>query len=75
MQKRKLQKVLQKIARDNNTTPEIVYHEIQLAIDAARNNPDPAVRSKWESIPKKGETPTVEEFLEFMVLILKLSGY
>ena len=75
MQKRELQNILQKIATEHNTTPEHIYQEMQIAIDAAQNSIDPSVRAKWESIPKSGEALTVEEFIEFMVLILKLSGY
>lgn len=73
MQKRELQKILRKIAKENNTTPEHVYQEMQLAIDAAQNSPDPAIRAKWDLIPKSGETHTVEDFLEYMVFVVKMA--
>ena len=38
------QKILKRIAAENNTTPEDVYHEMQIAIDAAYDNPDPEIR-------------------------------
>ena len=52
------QKILKRIAAENNTTPEDVYHEMQIAIDAAYDNPDPESRRNWESIHFTGERPT-----------------
>ena len=75
MQKRELQKILRKIAKGNSTTPEYVYQEMQLAIDAAQNSPDPAIRVKWDSIPKSGDKHTVEDFLEYMVFVVKMTGF
>lgn len=58
-----LQEILEKIARDNNTTPEKVYQEMQIAIDAAFNSPDPQVRKNWESIHYTGDRPTPEDVI------------
>ena len=55
------QAILRKIARKNGTTPEQVRRDIQAAIDASFDNPDPAVQAAWRDIPYKGDRPTAEE--------------
>ena len=57
------QKILKRIATENNTTPEDVYHEMQIAIDAAFDNPDPEVRKNWEQIHYTGDRPTPEDVI------------
>lgn len=58
-----LQEILEKIAKNNNTTPEEVYREMQIAIDAAFNSPDPQVRKNWEKIHYTGDRPTPEDVI------------
>lgn len=58
-----LQEILQKNAKQNNTTPEEVYKEMQIAIDAAFDNPDPQVRKNWEKIHFTGDRPTPEDVI------------
>lgn len=58
-----LQEILEKIAKNNNTTPEEVYCEMQIAIDAAFNSPDPQVRKNWEKIHYTGDRPTPEDVI------------
>lgn len=62
--------ILAQIANDNNTSAENVRREIELALKAAQSVPDPAIQSRWASIPKEGKEPTLEEFLEYMYRIL-----
>lgn len=57
------QKILQRIAQQNNTTPEEVYKEMQIAINAAFDNPDPEVRKNWEQIQYTGDRPTPEDVI------------
>lgn len=49
--------------------------EMQSAINYAQANSGPAARAKWNAVPKTDDTPTVEEFLDFMVNTLKNLGY
>ena len=58
-----LQEILQKIAQQNNTTPEEVYKEMQIAIDAAYASKDPQVRKNWEAIHYTGDRPTPEDVI------------
>lgn len=65
------QKILERIAKENHTTPEEVYREMQIAIDAAYDNPDPEIRKNWETITFKGDRPTPEEVVYSLGLMLK----
>ena len=57
----KVTRAFLEIARRENITIEEVRDEIQLAIDAAMNNPDPKVIKQWKDIKFKGDKPTPEE--------------
>ena len=65
MSKRKMKRILEQIARDNYTTPQIVKKEMQAALDEAQSSTDPIIQARWNSIPHKGEKITLEEFLEY----------
>lgn len=63
--------IFRQVAKQYNTTPMEVYTEIQKAIDAGFTNPDPAVQEEWKKIKFKGERPTPEEVIEYMVDVLQ----
>jgi hypothetical protein len=63
---KKARSVLLRIAENNGINIENVRSEIQKAIDTGFSNPDPEIRSYWESIPRKSEKPTPEEAICFM---------
>ena len=50
--------IYEKIAEKYNTTPEEVRREMQIAIDAGFDNPDPAVQEEWKKMTLKGDTYT-----------------
>ena len=50
--------IYEKIAEKYNTTPEEVRREMQIAIDAGFDNPDPAVQEEWKKMTLKGDRPT-----------------
>ena len=50
--------IYEKIAKKYNTTPEEVRREMQIAIDAGFDNPDPDVQEEWKKMTLKGETHT-----------------
>lgn len=45
--------IYEKIAEKYNTTPEEVRREMQIAIDAGFDNPDPAVQEEWKKMTLK----------------------
>ena len=52
--------IYEKIAEKYNTTPEKVRREMQIAIDAGFDNPNPAVREEWKKMTLKGDRLTPE---------------
>ena len=50
--------IYEKIAKKYNTTPEEVRREMQIAIDAGFDNPDPDVQEEWKKMTLKGDRPT-----------------
>ncbi|MBQ7801397.1 MAG: hypothetical protein IJ375_03630 [Oscillospiraceae bacterium] len=67
MQPKELDQILLKVAHKNHTTIQEVRNEIMIAMKEAQQNPDPNVQALWASIPKKGDAPTIEEFMEFLI--------
>lgn len=68
---KKFQKILEQIAKENNSTPEDVYREMQIAIDAGFNNPDPKIQETWKTIPFQGDRPTPEDLVMAVAKMLK----
>lgn len=68
MKKQEFEAVLSQVAKECRTTPEQVRMEMQRAMDAARQNPDPAIQAKWAAIPRKGDEVTLEELMEYVAL-------
>lgn len=59
--------IIKQIALAHNTTPEEVYAEMQIALDAAFQSEDPNVQKEWEKIPLQGEHPTPEDVIPHLV--------
>ena len=62
-----LEKIIHQIASANRTSSLEVREKMQLAMEAAMDNPDPAVQAMWASIPSKGARPTLEEFMDYLI--------
>lgn len=63
--------IYEKIAEKYNTTPEEVYEEMQKAINAGFDDPDPAVQEEWKKVTLKGDRSTPEEVIDYAVKKLK----
>lgn len=59
-------KLLKNMAQKEGTSVEEIRKEMQKAIDAGFDNPDPAVRAKWTEMWGEGKKPTVDEFIRKM---------
>lgn len=68
-----INEIIKLIAIANNTTPEEVYAEMQIALDAAYQNTDPDVQKEWAKIPLQGNRPTPEEVIPFLAMMLSAS--
>ncbi|MBQ8620920.1 MAG: sporulation initiation factor Spo0A [Oscillospiraceae bacterium] len=66
MKKSRLDEIIEAIAHRDQMTAAQVRKNIQEAMDAGLNNPDPMVQSAWNAIPKKGEKVTMEEFILYL---------
>ena len=67
---KKRERIIKQIAIQHGVTPQEIKHEMMLAITEGQNSPDPFVRAQWKSIPRKGSTLTLEEFLNYLYLVL-----
>lgn len=65
--------IIKQVAKAHNTTPEEVYSEMQIAIDAAFTSNDPKVQKEWSKIPFRGLRPTPEEVIPYLARLLKAS--
>lgn len=59
----KVNRVLAEIALKNGVSVAEVRKEIQAALDEGMKNPDPKVQAYWNSIPRKGDKPTLQEVI------------
>jgi hypothetical protein len=64
--KRKYSKIIKKIAKQKGIPEEIVYNEMQKAIEAGFNSPEPAVQEYWRSIVPDGKIPAPEKVIEIL---------
>lgn len=62
-----IRKALKKIAKKEGVSVEEVYREMQIAINMAYANPDPAVQAAWENIPMPSGAPRPEDVIAYCV--------
>ena len=55
--------IIRQIALQNNVPEEQARKDMREAMEAGRNNPDPAVQARWKEFHFSGDEPTVEEFI------------
>ena len=67
MKPKELDRILSRVAKQNNMTVQQVRSEIRIAMDQARKSTDPKAQAMWNSIPSKGDSPTLEEFMEYLL--------
>lgn len=60
-------RILTQIANASHISSMELREKMQLAMESAMANPDPAVQAMWNSIPKKGDKPTLEEFMDYLI--------
>ena len=64
--KRTYGKAIKKVAKQNGVSVEFVYDEMQKAIAAGYNEPDPAVQENWRKIAPDGKIPSPEKLIEIL---------
>lgn len=67
MQETAFERILSQIASANQMSSSEIRERMRQALDSALENPDPSVQAMWESVPKKGTMPTLDEFMEYLI--------
>ena len=73
MTEKELERIIAQVARQQKTAPAVVRREMEVAMEAAMADTDPAVQARWARIPRKGEKITLEEFMEYALGMLNRS--
>lgn len=63
--------IFEKIAAGHRITVEEVRREIEAAIQAGLHNPAPKVQAHWAGMPRKGDIPTPDELMAYLVRRVK----
>ncbi len=71
MAKEKFDIVCEKLALRHGTSARKIKREMKIAIEAAFKNPTKEQKVFQNTIPKKGEVPTYEEVMEFIIQNIK----
>lgn len=66
--------IIQQIAREHHVPEAQVRAEMEEAMNAGRNNPDPAVQARWAAFRYAGTKPTVEEFILWVSKTARFGG-
>ncbi|WP_294528206.1 sporulation initiation factor Spo0A C-terminal domain-containing protein [uncultured Allofournierella sp.] len=69
---KQFQKIVEKIARENGTTPENVMRQMQRAIDQAYDSRNAGSATMWAGMTFRGEKPTPEELV--LQLAMRMQG-
>jgi len=69
---RKAKRAISVIAQQNGVSESQVRADMEEAILAAYNNPNPGPRAEWAKAPFAERVPTVEEFIMWMSSRVKL---
>ncbi len=64
--RKKVEETLRKLAAQEGRSVEAIRADIQEAIDAAYDNPEPKYRKEWEKVPFEGERPTAEDVILYI---------
>lgn len=67
MNKKKVIKAFEKIAARDGVSVAKVREEIQKAIDEGLKSSEPAVQEQWRKMTYRGEKPTPEDVIAYVV--------
>ena len=65
--KRDARRALKAVAKQEGKSLDEIRSEIMYAINAAIQSQDPSIQRRWKNIPHKGNVPTPEEFIVYVV--------
>lgn len=67
--------IFELLAKERNITVEEMRAIISARIEKGWNDPDQEKRAQWRKIPCEGQTPTPDEWLEYVVEKLEAEGH
>ena len=67
MHRTQFEQILHQIASANQISPAEVRERLRMAMAAALADPNPVVQAMWQSVPRKGAKPTLEEFMDYLI--------
>lgn len=67
---KKITDSLRQIAKKEGISEEEVRKEIAYAVSLALKSNDPKIQSFWKDIPCEGDSPTIEEVIDHIILNL-----
>ena len=62
-----IKECLQIIAKKEDSTESEIRNEIAFAVSLALKSNNPQVQNFWKEIPCAGESPTIEEIVDYIV--------
>ena len=67
MNRKDVERILQTIAQKEGVSVRHIREDIQEAINIGMANSDPAVQRFWQSVPQRGNHPSPEDVICFLV--------
>lgn len=67
---KKITDSLRQIAKKEGISEEEVRKEIAYAVSLALKSNNPKVQNFWKNIPCEGDSPTIEEVIDYIILNL-----
>lgn len=67
---KKITDSLRQIAKKEGISEEEVRKEIAYAVSLALKSNDPKIQNFWKNIPCEGDSPTIEEVIDHIILNL-----
>lgn len=58
--------IIENLANAEQIDETEMWNQMQRAIDHAFYSEDINIREQWQAVPRKGETPTVEELIAYI---------
>lgn len=63
--------IIRQIAREHHVPETQMRSDMEEAIHAGKNHPDPAVQARWATFRYAGAEPTLEEFILWVATMTK----
>lgn len=71
-EQQRIREILRQIAQQEGISEEEVREQIAYAISLALQSENPKAQQFWRGIPCEGESPTIEEIINHIILNLPL---